>query len=149
MASHLVGGHVYEAFDAVLLCGLDEHVRPHHIILREGKRVAERVVDVCLSCCVDDRIDALGLKHVSNEIGRQDVALDELEVRAVFNCVQVREAAAIVQLVEADNLVLRILLNKPNDDVRRDKAGAASNKDVARLELFVVGGFRLKPLLLG
>ena len=57
-----------------------------------------------LRSCVDDRVDLLLLKHVAYQVGRADVALDELEVRAVLHLVKVFQAAAVVDLVETDNL---------------------------------------------
>ena len=57
-----------------------------------------------LCCGVDDRVDLLRLDHVLEQVGREDVALDEFVVRRVLDLVQVGEAAAVVHLIEVDHL---------------------------------------------
>jgi len=116
-AIDLIGGDVDEALDAVRLGRLDDHVSTHHVVLREGKRVAERVVDMRLGGSMDDGVDLLGFEDVLQQIGGQDVALDELVVRVVLDLIEVVQGRAVVKLVKVDHLVLRELLDELDDDV--------------------------------
>ena len=88
-AVDLVSGDVDEALDAVHLGGLHEHVRAHHIVLSECERIAKGVVDVCLGGGMDDGVNTFRLEHVLDEVGGEQVAFNELEVRAILNLVQV------------------------------------------------------------
>ena len=47
------------------LRALKEHVRAEHVVLGEGERVSERVVDVRLRGAVDDRVDLLRREHIA------------------------------------------------------------------------------------
>ena len=102
--AHLIGGHVHEPFNPARLGALEQHVRAEHVVLRERERVAEGVVDVRLRGGVDDRVDLLRLQHVRHQVGAHDVPLDELVVRAVLHLVKVAQRAAVVELVEVDDL---------------------------------------------
>ena len=56
-------------------------MRAVRVVEREGERVAERVVDVRLGREVHDGVDLLVLEDEVEEVGRLDVALDELSWR--------------------------------------------------------------------
>ena len=78
----------------------------HHVVLCEGERVSEAVVHVRLRGGVDDRVDLLRLDHILEQVGGQQIALDELVILAFLDFVQVAQAAAVIELVEVDDLVL-------------------------------------------
>ena len=83
-------------------------MRAEDVVPRELERVAERVVDVRLRREVHDRVDLLRLQNVVDEVRRADVALDELVVRQRRDLLEVREARAVVEAVEVQDLVLRV-----------------------------------------
>lgn len=53
---------------------------------------------------MDDRIDLFLFQNVLDEIGGEEIALDELVVRRALNLIEIAQAAAIVKLVKVDNL---------------------------------------------
>ena len=108
LAVDLVRRDVDEAHDVVHLRGLEQHVRAEDVVPRELERVAERVVDVRLRREVHDRVDLLRLQDVVDEVRRADVALDEFVVRQRRDLLEVREARAVVEAVEVQDLVLRV-----------------------------------------
>ena len=76
---------------------------------------------------VHDRVDLLRLQHVVDEVRRADVALDELVVRQRRDLLEVREARAVVEAVEVQDLVLRV---------------PARRRRITRLNLVVSTAFR-------
>mmetsp|Transcript_38580 Transcript_38580/g.95418 ORF Transcript_38580/g.95418 Transcript_38580/m.95418 type:complete len:308 (-) Transcript_38580:121-1044(-) len=113
LAVHLVGAHVHEPLHArhCALCRLKQHVRAEHVVGGEDDRVAERVVHVRLRGEVEDRVNLLRLEQVVEQVGLLDVALDELEVAQRLEVLQVLAARAVVELVEDDDFVGRVLLD--------------------------------------
>jgi hypothetical protein len=74
--------------------------------------------DVCLRREVHDGVHVLHLQHEVHEVGGRDVALDEQVVGQTLHLRQVLQRRAVVQLVEVDDLVVRVLLREQDDDVR-------------------------------
>ena len=108
LAVDLVCRDVDEANHIVHLGRFQQHVRAEDVVPRELERVAERVVDVRLRREVHDRVDLLRLQNVVDEVRRADVALDEFVVRQRRDLLEVREARAVVEAVEVQDLVLRV-----------------------------------------
>ena len=108
LAVDLVCRDVDEANHIMHLRGFQQDVRAEDVVPRELERVAERVVDVRLRREVHDRVDLLRLQNVVDEVRRADVALDELVVRQRRDLLEVREARAVVEAVEVQDLVLRV-----------------------------------------
>lgn len=102
-------------------------MRPVDVVLGELEAVAEGVVDVSLSGEVHDGVDAFGDEEVVDEVGAGDVALDELEVGGVLGGVEVLEVGAVVELVEDDDLVVRVGSDEPVGDVRGDETGCSGD----------------------
>ena len=80
---------------------------PEHVVLGESERIAERVVDMRLRGCVNDGVNLFRREHVRDEVGGQNVALDEFEVGTVLDRVEVAQGAAVVHLVQHDHLPRR------------------------------------------
>jgi len=53
---------------------------PFDIVFRELERVAERVVDMRLCSKVQDGVNIFLSEYEADQVGRSDVALDELKV---------------------------------------------------------------------
>ena len=120
LAVHLVGAVVAEAADVLALLGrLEEHVGADDVAVRELEAVAEGVVDVRLGGEVHDGVDLLGLEHVIDEVGCANVSLDEFVVLVVADDgIDVLAACAVIELVEVDDIVLRVFLHHTDDHVR-------------------------------
>ena len=117
-----------EAFP-VELCGLEQGERSHHVRLREGERVLDGTVHVAFGGQVNDAVDLFILHELVERVEVADVHLHELVVRLALDILQVREVARIGQLVEVDNLVFRILIDKEAHHVAANEACAAGNDD--------------------
>ena len=118
-----------EAFP-VELCGLEQGERSHHVRLREGERVLDGTVHVAFCSQVNDAVDLFILHELVESVEVADVHLHELVVRLALDILQVREVARIGQLVEVDNLVFRILIDKEAHYVAANEACAAGNDDI-------------------
>ena len=126
-----------EAFP-VELCGLEQGERSHHVRLREGERILDGTVHVAFCSQVNDAVDLLVLHELVESVEVADVHLHELVVRLALDILQVREVARIGQLVEVDNLVFRILIDKEAHHVAANEACAAGNDDVFHNKPFLV-----------
>ena len=132
-----IGRNVVEALAFVLfgeafpveLCGLEQGERSHHVRLREGERVLDGAVHVAFCSQVNDAVDLFILHELVESVEVADVHLHELVVRLALDILQVREVARIGQLVEVDNLVFRILIDKEAHHVAANEACAAGNDD--------------------
>mmetsp|Transcript_13701 Transcript_13701/g.51083 ORF Transcript_13701/g.51083 Transcript_13701/m.51083 type:complete len:389 (+) Transcript_13701:155-1321(+) len=115
LAVHLIGGHVDEAPDlSKVLRAFQQHVRAHDVVVRELEGVAEAVVHVRLRGEVHDRVDVVLRKDVHHKVAAEDVALHELVVGALLDLFQILRAAAVVDLVHVDDVVVRKELAKSN-----------------------------------
>jgi len=132
-----VGRNVVEALALVLfgkafpveLRGLEQAQRSHHVRLREGERVLDGAVHVAFGSQVNDAVDLFVLHELVESVEVADVHLHELVVRLALDILEVREVARIGQLVEVDNLVFRILIDKEAHYVAANEACAAGNDD--------------------
>ncbi len=76
---------------------------------------------------VDDTVDMLILHELVERVKVANVHLHELVVRLVLDILEVRKVARVGKLIEVDNLVFRILIDKESNDMASDKARAAGN----------------------
>ena len=67
------------------------------------------------------------LHQLVERIEIANVHFHELVVRLVFNILEICKVARVSQLIEIDNLVFRILIDKETNDMTSDKASPASN----------------------
>ena len=136
-AIDLVGRDVIEELALVLLRqtlpiglgSLQERQRTHHVGLGKRKRVLDRAVYVTLSSQVDDAVDLLVLHQLQEGVEVADVHLYKLVVGLVLDVLQVGEVARIRQLVQIDDVILRILVHKQAHHVASNKACATSNNN--------------------
>ena len=56
-----------------------------------------------------------------------DVHFHELVVRFIFDILEICKVTRVSKLIEVDNLVFRILVDKETNDMTSDKARPASN----------------------
>ena len=118
-----------EAFP-VELRGLQQAQSPHHVRLRECKRILDGAIDMAFCRQVDDSVDMFVLHELVERVEVADVHLHELVVRLVLYVLEVREVARVGKLIEVDNLVFRVLVHEQANHVAPNKAGTASNNDI-------------------
>lgn len=103
------------------LGALEEDVRAYDVRVRKVERVAEREVDVRLSCKVEYRVDRVGAKGGEDGGGVGDVAVVERKVGSAADGREVVQRAAVVELVEDYEVVVGIRI----DEVPHDPGSAA------------------------
>ena len=76
---------------------------------------------------VNDAIDLFVLHELVESVKIADVHLHELVVRFVFDILEVCKVARVSELVEVDDFVFRILVDKKTNDMAPNKASTACN----------------------
>jgi len=102
-----------------LLDALEQHMRPQHIVLGEVVRVAEAQVNVCMRRKVEDCIDIMLLQTSQDIVRLRYIAVEEVEVRLALQHAGIVQTAAIVELVERDDVVCIWILDGQVSDQPR------------------------------
>jgi len=134
---NFIGRNVIEALALVLfgkafpveLRGLQQAQSSHHVRLREGERVLDGAIHVAFCGQVDDAVNLLVLHELVERVEVADVHLHELVVRLVLDILEVREVARVGELVEVDDLVIRVLVHEKANHVATDEACTAGDYD--------------------
>ena len=117
---HLVGRNVVEALAIVALwqtlpiclsC-LEQGQRTHHVGMCEGEWVLDASVHMTLGCKMDNAIYMLILHQLQEGIKVADIHLDKLVVWLVLDVREVCQVTGIGQLIEVDDVVLRIFVHE-------------------------------------
>jgi len=82
---------------------------------------------MAFGCKMDDAIDLFVLHELVERIKIANVHLYELVVRFFFDVLEICKVARVSQLIEIDNLVFRVLVDKKTNDMTSDKARPACN----------------------
>ena len=119
MEAHLVAAH-----------GLQQGEGAHQVGLDEGRGVEEGVVVVRLGGEVHDRVGA-GDDAV-HEVGVGDVALDDAQASGKLggNISQGGTVARVGELVQDDDVDVRMVLQQRVNEIRSDEAGTAGHNDL-------------------
>ena len=78
---------------------------------------------------VNDAVDFFILHELVESVKVADIHLHELVVRLVFDVLEVCKVARISELIEVDNLVVRILVHEQANHVATNEACAAGDND--------------------
>ncbi len=132
---HLVSRDVVEPLALVLLGqrlpvelgSLQQRQCSHDIGAGEGEGIFDGAVDMALGSKVDDAVYMLVLHQLVESLEVADVHLHELVVRTVLNILQVCQVAGVGQLVEIDDVILRVLVHEQAHHMAPYEAGATSN----------------------
>lgn len=94
-----------------------QHVRADDIVVGEGIRVAKTQIHMRLRREVEDGINLVG-SQAPQDIGIFcEIAVEELEIRATFEHSRIVQRTAVVELVEADDVVgVRIFGHQMTDE---------------------------------
>ena len=153
---HLVGADVVEtagnrrsrvgARDEVLvlfparLGGLEERKRTHHVGLSEGERILDGTVHVRLGRQVDDAVHVLLLHELEDTLEVADIHHHKAVIGLVLNVLEVGQIARISELIQVNDLILRVFIHKEPDHVAADEPRAAGDKDGSFHEIWVSDG---------
>ena len=119
-----VGHDVIELFP-IKLSSLKKREGSHYVCTGECERILDRAVNVRLGRQVDDSVNLLILHQLVESLEIADVHLHELVVRLVLYILEVGEVTCIGKLVEVDDVVLRILVDKKAYHMAADETGTA------------------------
>ncbi len=132
-AVHLVGGDVVEEFALKVprpsaAAGLQQVDRADDVGLNEGHGPGDGAVHVRLSRQMEHRPEpVLGENRL--QIGRiSDVALEEGVVLPPLHIRKVLQVARVGELIEVEDVIVRVGLHKQPHHVRADEAGPAGNQ---------------------
>ena len=135
-AIHLVGRDMVEELPfvflrqrlPVFLCGLQEGQGAHHVGAGESEGVFDGAVNVALGGQMDDAGYLMFADDASHLLEVGNVGLDESVVGTVLDVLEVCEVAGIRQLVEVDDMVVGILVDKKSDNMGTDESGSAGDQ---------------------
>lgn len=117
-SSYLISRDVIEPLDgANMMRALQQLVRANEVVPTKLQRVAKAEIDVCLSSEMDNNVDLELPQTAQHILSLRHVAVEEGEVRAAFQHPRVVPRAAVVELVEGDDIVcIRVFGREvPND----------------------------------
>ena len=110
IAVNLVRRNLMIALDSILAAGIHQHLGSHDIGLEENSRILNGTVHMGLCCEIDNNVRMLLLKQLLHSGSVCNICLDKPEIRVLHSCLQRGEVACIGELVQADDSVLRMLL---------------------------------------
>ena len=119
MEAHLVATH-----------GLQQGEGTHQVGLNEGRGVEEGVVVMRLCGEVHDRVGAGD--NAVNEVGVRDVALDDGQASGKLggHIGQGGTVARVGELVQDDDVDVRMVLQQRVNEIRSNEAGTAGHNDL-------------------
>ena len=118
------------AFDPIFAAGVHQDSSAADICFKENVRIDNRAVDVAFRGKVDHDIRMFFFKESVDGLTVCDGLFYKTEIRIVHNRSQSAQIARVGQAVQADNPVLRIVLQHMKDKVASDKAGSAGNNNI-------------------
>ena len=80
-----------------------------------------------LSCKVNDTVNLLVLHQLVERIEITDIHADKLVIWLILNIFEVSQITSVCQLVQIDDVVLRVLVYKQTNYMVADKSGTTSN----------------------
>ena len=113
-----------------ITAGIEQRSRSHDIGADELLRMFNGTVHMRLRRKVDDDIGLYLLEKAVDKLAVRDVAADKAVVRRIFDRLAVFKVAGIGQLIEVDDLILRIGVDQVLDHDTADKAGTARNDNL-------------------
>ena len=117
---HLIGRDVVETLALVTLwkalpvnlCRLEQRQGTHHVGLSEGEWILDTSIYVALGSEMDDAIHLVVLHQFQHQVEIADVALNESIVWLVLNVLEVSQVTSVCQLIEVDDVILRIFVHE-------------------------------------
>ena len=123
--------------NAVASARVEQARRAGDVCLKEDKRVLDRPVNMALGGKIDHDIKFLLGKELVNKLPVGNIALDELKFRILHSLIKALEIARICEGVEADYIIIRVLIKHIIDEVAAYETGAARNKNFQIIHPFL------------
>ena len=122
---NLIGRNVVEALTLVSfrktlpvnLCRLEQRQGTHHVGLSESEWILDTSIYMALGSEMDDAIHLVVLHQLQHQVEIADIALNESIVRLVLDVLEVSQVACVCQLVEVDDVILRIFVHEKSYNV--------------------------------
>lgn len=90
---------------------------------------------------VDDSIDLILAHDGADRVNVTDVCLDESIIRTILYVMEIGEVSGVCELVQIDDMVVRIFIDEKTDHMTAYEAGTAGN-DYAPFEIHNLFKFR-------
>jgi len=97
-------------------------MRSIDICLSERERVSKGIINVGLSCKVENGINIVFLEYVCHKITAANISLDEFEIGKILNLIEVLKAGAVIKLIINCDIVFRVLLTKKDGCMRSNES---------------------------
>ena len=118
--------------------GLKQRERTHHICAGKGEWVFDRAVDVALGSQMNNAVDFMFADDLAHSIKVGDVGAHEGVVGSILDVAQVGQISGVCQLVEVDDIVVWIFVDKQPHHVRSDESGTAGYENIHNCRLVKV-----------
>ena len=86
---------------------------------------------------MDDAVHTVAPERLENRLEVADVRLEERVVRPVLDVVEVRQVSGIGEIINVDNVIIRIFVHKQSDDVASDETCAACDDNRSAVMLHI------------
>ena len=122
---NLIGRDVVEALALISLrktlpvnlCSLEQRQSTHHVGLSESEWILDTSIYMTLGSEMDDAIHLVVLHQLQHQVEITDIPLNESIVRLVLDVLEVSQVACVSQLVEVDDVILRIFVHEKSYNV--------------------------------
>jgi len=111
----------------ISLGSLEQRQCTHHIGMGKGEWILDTTIHVALGSKMNDAIDMLILHQLQESVEVADVHLHKLIVGLVFYVLEVGEITCVSQLVEVDDIILRILVHEKANNMGANEACTPRN----------------------
>ena len=130
VAINLIGRNLMITLDTVLAASIHQNTGTDDIGLEKDTRIFDRTVNMRLCRKVNHNIRMFFFKQFVHCFAVADICLHKAEIRVVHNRCQRGQIACISQLVQADNPVIRILLQHVEHKVTTNKTSTTGNNNI-------------------
>lgn len=96
----------------VNLCRLEQRQGTHHVGLSKSEWILDTSIYVALGSEMNDAIHLVVLHQLQHQVEITDITLYESIVRLVLNVLEVSQITCVSQLVEVDDVILRIFVHE-------------------------------------
>ena len=127
---NLIGRNLMITLNAILTASIHQHTGTDDIGLEEDARIFNRTVNMRLCRKVDHYVRMFFFKQFIHSFAVTNISLHEAEVRIIHNRRQCGQIACIGQLVQADDPIVRILLQHVEHKVTTNKTSTAGNNNI-------------------
>ena len=130
VAINLISRNLMITLNAVLAASIHQNTGADDIGLEEDTRIFDGAVNMRFCRKVDHNVRMFFFKQLIHRFAVTDICFHETEIRVVHNRCQCGQIACVGQLVQADDPVIRILLQHVEHKVTPNKTSAAGNNNI-------------------